>query len=129
MVVVRELQPEEWVTQAGDSYSKGGHRFRHSNRPSEPDVSLAIGALSPREVCDLRGQAERNRKTTRDSARRARVGRLRDLGFRVEHTPRPWNPKHVSAYWDDGSWTDGVAEKFCSAFHAPRPPQNGDPDD
>lgn len=124
----RKLQPEEWVTQAGASYSAGGHKFRHSNRPYEPDVSLALGALSPAEVCALRGRGQRQRKTNRDAARRAKVGRLRDLGFRVEHTPRDWNLKHVSAYWDDGPWTDEVAEKFCSAFHAPRPPQDGDPD-
>jgi hypothetical protein len=127
MVEPRDLQPGEWLTQAGDKYANGGYNFPHRLRAGHEELSLWIGCLTPEEACDRRsGMGKRSKN--RDSCRRTTVQRLQELHFRVEHTPDDVNSDHVSAYWTGDSWDDEAAELVCRAFYAPRPDHEGGPD-
>lgn len=122
----RIIGNDEWLTQAGDVFPSGGYNFPHALR-TEEEMSLILGVLPPTAACDIRAAGERRRRTDRDAARHARAGRLRDLGFRIEHTPDPMNEDHVSAYWEDGVWDEKAAGMFCRAFSAPNPRMEGAP--
>jgi hypothetical protein len=115
------IDSETWLTQAGKAYPSGGYEFQHALRPeSEAEVSLILGRLSPTDACDIRALGERARRMDQDAARYARAGRLRDLGFEVEHTPELGTADHVSAYRKNGeAWDAETASKFCRAFRAP----------
>lgn len=86
---------------------------------AESWISLLAGNLPPSIACAIRAFGQRRRNDSRDAARVVSAARLRQLGFRIEHTPQDLIPDHVSAYWDDGPWDAKVAELFCRAFRAP----------
>src|SRR5260221_10719341 len=130
MPEVREIGETETLTQAGERKA-GGFSFPHSLQDGQPDVSLTAGELSAADACFLwhMGLGKRSEKSMRgDVARRATAGRLRELRFRVEHTPDLANPDHVSAYWDHGEWDAKVADLFCRAFTSTVTRPEGDSD-
>lgn len=81
-------------------------------------MSLLAGSLTPAQACGIRDIGQRSPDESRYAARFVSVRRLRQLDFRVEHTPQPFAPEHVSAYWDQGEWDARVAGLFCRAFAA-----------
>lgn len=117
----RDIGDDDPLTQHGSQLADGTFRFRNALRtdrnPVERSMSLLDGALSPGDAARARhGQAPK----PRDAARATTAGRLRQEGFRVEHTPRmPMSQLHVSVYWD-GEWDDDVAMAFDSCFGKPK---------
>jgi hypothetical protein len=119
------LQPNEVLTQHGSCRADNTFRFLshlRSERPKpELDVSVSRGRLTPNEAGSERTSGRRREADMRrDAARHTTVQRLRDSGFRVEYTPRrPASLRHVSIYWDSGTWDDEVAARFDACFDPP----------
>ncbi|MGH3441852.1 MAG: hypothetical protein ACRDUY_07390 [Nitriliruptorales bacterium] len=58
-----------------------------------------------------------------DGLRFTTAGQLRERGFTVRGTPSRQNPRHVSVFYECGSWRDEVAEQFDAAFGPVRQPE------
>lgn len=121
--VARELGGDDPVSQAGtmraDKTFKFTERPRPARNPPETSLSLLDGSFGPHDANYNAFGYHPNCK--RDASRETTVGRLRDVGFRVEHTPRlPRSPLHVSVYWDESEWDDDVAIAFSKCFDSPK---------
>jgi hypothetical protein len=81
----------------------------------ETDVSLLLGPMSPKEAASkvLRGGDEEG-----VGVRRTTVGKLRQAGFVVAHTPNRRNRDHVSVSLER-AWTDDDSNSFSSCFEQP----------
>lgn len=115
------LPDDQELTQCGTKLAGGSYRFRNMPRterdPPERSLSLLRGALTPHEA--MTAAFGTHRKCHRDAARQTTAGTLREVGFRVEHTPRyPLSPDHVSVYWS-GDWDDDVGDLFDGCFQDP----------
>lgn len=91
--------------------------FRDAPRPDqETDVSMIRGHLSPMEAASV--VRKRWRLDDRARVRYTTVGRLRELGFEVTHTPSLHNRGHVSVRVPGGEvpWNDADKDAFAKAF-------------
>lgn len=113
------ITDDEWLTHHGTRRADGTEAFRCMLREMpgkrEADMSLIRGRLTAEEAGRARLGLSRNPR--RDAARHTTAGRLREAGFRVEHTPRlPGSPWHVSVFWDHGIWDADVGKSFEACF-------------
>lgn len=91
--------------------------FRDAPRSSqETELSMLRGHLSAAEAAIY--VRKRSQADDRDQVRYTTVGRLRDLGFEVTHTPSRRNPDHVSVRVPEGRvpWEDAERGAFVKAF-------------
>lgn len=117
---MQELGDDELVTQYGNSKYPPGEPFRRRPRSQESDISLIAGRKTADEAARL-VNPRRLGAGPGEGVRYAQVGRLRrEAGLRIERTPAPLNPDHVSATLDgDREWTDEVSARFDACFTEP----------
>lgn len=96
-----------------------GPKFWDRPRPhrDEQDVSVIVGPISV-EKAVYRVNPRRD-VGPEDALRETTVRKLRTAGFRVVGTPLPAFPEHASAYYEEGDWSDEVAETFAECFTNP----------
>ena len=85
--------------------------FRSALRPGETEMSLLLSRLEPLASELL----VRKYVSGTAVARYAVTGRLREAGFKVEHTPSSMNPLHVSVF-AAADWDSDTASLFDSCF-------------
>jgi hypothetical protein len=106
------------LTQFGMRTGPGLANFRMAPRPHEQDVSLLAGRLTPRQAAKAVRHGRPEYFPGRDVVRYTTVERLVVAGFRVESTPSPMIPNHISVEYD-GDWNDDVAKRFDGCFDPP----------
>jgi hypothetical protein len=117
-LIARELGAEEVLSQYG--YRGDDPPFR--NRPrewserSEPGMSTIVGKLTPAEAMSF--VRARQICIGHDGVRHTTVGKLRDAGFVVSHTPNPRNPGHVTVSRAE-KWGEDTVRMFDSCFDEP----------
>ena len=106
------IDDAHWLTQYGaQTADQAVANFRSAPRPNEADMSLLLGRLEPM-VAEI---LVRKYITGTAMARYALARSLREAGFKVEHTPSPMNPLHVSVF-PATNWDAASAEGFHSCF-------------
>src|SRR5688572_8934263 len=116
----RHLEGHEELSQYGMRTARG-MEFHNALRAGwEEDVSLILGEVSADEAARIVHRPRRAAAipAERHAVRYTTVGRLRDNGFEVCHTPGKNTPKHVSVtYGQPGvQWPKEVSMLFDSCF-------------
>jgi hypothetical protein len=108
-----ELDDGEWLTQR---IARGRDAPPEIDRPRPQDrdgVSASRGRKTPAEMYHVVRKG--GHCGPDDGVRHARVGALRDAGFKVRHSPNQRNPDHVTISYP-GDWDDYVALLFKQCF-------------
>lgn len=103
------MQDSEFVSLYGTT-----QRFKTVPPDQQAGLSLSWGRHSAR-VMKWLVTSEGPFSRRQDRVKHARVGILRRR-FRVVHEPTRRNPLHVSVYYDDGDWDDGIGTLFEQCF-------------
>jgi hypothetical protein len=112
----RDLADEEQVSHYGKREPalpccQGKCHFRHLLRRTEKDLSIVVGFVPVDQLGPKIGQPS-------SGARYSTVGKLREAGFTVLHTPTRENPDHGSVY-AKGDWTPQCGQAFNACFGTP----------
>lgn len=115
---IRWIEDDEYICQYG--YRSGDiPEFPVKLRPRDTDESLSaiLGRVSPAYARSL--VRKKGVPTGDDGVRYARVGALREMGFKVTLTPTTVNTLHVSVSYPN-EWDDPVANMFNACFSEPQ---------